>query len=313
MKFGKNKSNKEIAGKTIFSRQHIDTIAHHGLCIPAILMMFLIYAIALLLFQKSIPILSAYPLTDLLFSIDWKPMSKLFGFLPFIMGTLWVTVLSMIICVPISLLCAIYLSEYAHKRLRIAIQPFIDLLAGIPSVVYGLFGIIFLIPLIRTGIAPLFCINTSGYTVLAGGIVLAVMVFPILISLTLEVFQSVPSGMREAALACGATTWEMIKHVVLKAGYPGVIAAIILGFSRAFGETMAVLMVVGNVPLIPASVFDPAYPIPALIANNYGEMMSIPMYDSALMFAALLLFLVVFFFITISRYVLVRIKRNMAT
>lgn len=303
---------KEMGKKNIFSRQHIDTIAHHGLCIPAILMIFLIYAIALLLFWKSIPILLAYPLTTLLFSTEWRPMSQLFGFLPFIMGTLWVTVLSMAISVPISLLCAIYLSEYAPKRLRIAIQPFIDLLAGIPSVVYGLFGIIFLIPLIRTGIAPLFLVNTSGYTVLAGGIVLAVMVFPILISLTLEVFQAVPTGMREASLACGATTWEMVKHVVLKAGYPGVIAAIILGLSRAFGETMAVLMVVGNVPIIPASVFDPAYPIPALIANNYGEMMSIPMYDSALMFAALLLFLVVFFFIAISRYVLVKIKRNMA-
>ncbi len=310
MNFSRFHSWREMPGKKIFSRQRINTLAYHGLCIPTIFMVLLTYVIALLLFWKSIPILSAYPLPDLLFSTEWKPMAKMFGFLPFIMGTLWVTLLSMVICVPISLLCAIYLSEYAHKRLRVAIQPFVDLLAGIPSVVYGLFGIIFLIPLIRTGIAPIFSVSTSGYTVLAGGIVLAVMVFPILISLTLEVFQAVPAGMREASLACGATTWEMVKHVVLKAGYPGVFAAIILGLSRAFGETMAVLMVVGNVPIIPASVFDPAYPIPALIANNYGEMMSIPMYDSALMFAALLLFIVVFIFIIISKYILARIKRN---
>ena len=297
--------------KSFFSRQKVNSLVHTGLFIPTIASALIVCVIAGVLLWKSTGILSAYPLTELLFSSEWKPMSGAFGFLPFIMGTLWITLLSMVICIPISLLCAIYLSEYAPRRVRIAIQPFIDLLAGIPSVVYGLFGIIFLIPLIRDSIGPFFGVNTSGYTVLAGGIVLAVMVFPILISVSFEVFQAVPHGMREASLACGATNWEMIKHVVIKAGYPGLIAAVILGMSRAFGETMAVLMVVGNVPDIPTSVFDPAYPIPALIANNYGEMMSIPMYDSALMFAALLLLLVVIAFTLVSKYTLHRIKRRL--
>ena len=138
----------------------------------------------------------------------------------------------------------------------------IDLLAGIPSVVYGLFGILLIVPLIKYSVAPLFGVTNSGYCVLAGGLVLAIMVFPILISISFEVFRTVPNEMREASLGLGATRWETVKLVVLKKAFPGVIAAVILGFSRAFGETMAVLMVVGNVARVPTSVFDPAYPDP---------------------------------------------------
>jgi phosphate transport system permease protein len=155
-------------------------------------------------------------------------------------------------------------------------------------------------------------VSCSGYSVLAGGFVLSIMVFPILISITYEVLSTVPMEMREASLALGANKWETIKKVVLRKAYPGVIAAIILGFSRAFGETMAVLMVVGNVAKVPSSIFDPAYPIPALIANNYGEMMSVPIYDSALMFAALILFVMVVLFNIASKYVLIKIKRRVA-
>jgi phosphate transport system permease protein len=119
------------------------------------------------------------------------------------------------------------------------------------------------------------------------------MVFPIIISVTTDVLRSVPTEATEASMALGATRWETVKHVILKSARRGIMAAIVLGFARAFGETMAVLMVVGNVPKVPTSLFDPAYPLPALIANNYGEMMSIPMYDSVLMLAALVLLLVV--------------------
>jgi len=129
----------------------------------------------------------------------------------------------------------------------------------------------------------------------------------VIISVLSEVMQTVPHELKNASLSLGATKWQMIKHVVLRRSLPGIIAAIILGFSRAFGETMAVLMVAGNVAKIPSSVFDPAYPLPALIANNYGEMMSIPLYDSALLFASLLLLLIVIFFNVLARLVLVRI------
>jgi phosphate transport system permease protein len=279
------------------------------LFVPAAFSAILVIGMVITLFVKSVPILSTKPLTDLLFSSSWQPVAGNFGYFPFIMGTIWVTALAMVIAIPVSLLSAMYLSEYASGPIRGILQPVVDLLAGIPSVIFGLFGILIIVPLIKYFIAPLFGITSSGYCVLAGGLVLAIMVFPILISLSFEVFQTVPREMREAALGLGATSWETTKHVVLKKAFPGVIAVIILGFSRAFGETMAVLMVVGNVARVPTSVFDPAYPLTALIANNYGEMMSIPLYDSALMFAALLLLAIVLVFNLMAKYVLVTLRK----
>ena len=228
----------------------------------------------------------------------------------------------MVLAVPPCLLCAIYLAEYAPRRLREAIKPLIDLLAGIPSVVYGLWGTLMVVPIIRDVITPwigdhlgfiplLAANNPTGYGILAGGVVLAVMVFPVIISVTEEVIRAVPDGLREAALALGATRWQMVKGVVLRRSLPGVIAAIVLGFSRAFGETMAVMMVVGNVPQMPRSIFDAAYTLPALIANNYGEMMSIPLYDAALLTAALVLLLVVLVFTFAARIILLQaVKRG---
>jgi phosphate transport system permease protein len=263
------------------------------------------------LYIRASPILSLVPITDLLFSSEWGPSDGKFGFLPFIMGTLWVTGLATIIAVPISLLSSIYLSEYAGNSLRNAVKPLIDLLAGIPSVVYGLWGVLAVVPFIKNTLAPALGVETiGGYGILAGGIVLSIMVFPIIISVTGEVLRSVSQDMREVSLSLGATKWQTIKHVVLRKARPGIFAAIVLGFSRAFGETMAVLMVVGNVPKVPTSVFDPAYPLPALIANTFGEMMSIPLYDSAILLAALMLLIVVLVFNILARLVLKKIERG---
>jgi len=263
------------------------------------------------LYIRASPILSVVSITDILFSSDWGPSDGKFGFLPFIMGTLWVTGLATIIAVPISLLSSIYLSEYAGNSLRNAVKPLIDLLAGIPSVVYGLWGVLAVVPFIKNTLAPALGVETiGGYSILAGGIVLSIMVFPIIISVTGEVLRSVSQDMREVSLSLGATKWQTIKHVVLRKARPGIFAAIVLGFSRAFGETMAVLMVVGNVPKVPTSVFDPAYPLPALIANTFGEMMSIPLYDSAIMLAALMLLIVVLIFNILARMVLIKIERG---
>ena len=281
----------------------------------------LIFLIALALLARAQPLLDITPLGELLASSDWHPLRGQFGFLPFIVGTLWVTALAMALAVPPCLLCAIYLAEYAPRRLRDTIKPLIDLLAGIPSVVYGLWGTLMVVPTIREivtpwmgthlGFIPLLATdNPTGYSILAGGVVLAVMVFPVIISVTEEVIRAVPDGLREAALALGATRWQMVKGVVLRRSLPGVIAAVVLGFSRAFGETMAVMMVVGNAPQIPRSIFDAAYPLPALIANNYGEMMSIPLYDAALLTAALVLLLVVLAFTLAARIVLLQAVRR---
>jgi phosphate transport system permease protein len=262
------------------------------------------------LYFKSRPILANQTLVQLLFSSRWHPFRGEFGFLAFIMGTLWVTGVAVLIAVPLCLLTAIYLSEYAHSRVRDWVKPLIDILAGIPSVVYGVWGILVIVPLIKDYVAPFFGNFSTGYSVLSGGIVLAIMIFPVIIHVALEILRAVPQEVREASLALGATRWQTIKHVVMRKALPGVAAAIVLGISRAFGETMAVLMVVGNVAKIPGSVLDPAYPLPALIANNYGEMLSIPLYDSALMLAALILLLVILIFNVLSRMILVRVERS---
>lgn len=270
---------------------------------------FLIVFIVIGLVQRSLPILEQKSLVELIFSSSWRPLREEFGFFPFIMGTVWVTGTAMIIAVPLCLLTSIYLAEYMHIRIRTAVKPLIDLLAGIPSVVYGLWGILVVIPVVKI-IAPFFGTTSNGYCVLSGGIVLAIMVFPVIIAVSEEVIRNVPYEMREASLALGATKWQATRVVVFRGALPGIIAAVILGFSRAFGETMAVLMVVGNTARVPSSLFDPAYPLTALIANNYGEMMSIPLYDSALMLGALILLVMVFLFNVGARIVLIRLEKR---
>jgi phosphate transport system permease protein len=278
--------------------------------------------IAGLLLFRSWPLLSQFSVVELLTSQTWQPMRGLFGFAPFIAGSLAVTLLAGIIAVPPAVLSGIYLAEYTSSRARTRLKPLLDLLVGIPSVVYGLWAVLVIVPLIRDHIAPFFDrtlgqavplfkqTTPSGYGLLAGGIVLAVMVFPIIVAVIDEVLRSVPREMRESLVSLGATKWEATKVVVLRGSLPGVFAAIVLGFSRAFGETLAVMMVVGNTPRMPGSIFDTAYPLPALIANNYGEMMSVPLYDSALMGAALILLLVVLAFNIFARVGILRLMRR---
>jgi len=253
--------------------------------------------------------LARQSILDLLLSSSWHPLKGEFGFYPFIIGTLAATAMAMLLAIPVCLLSAIYLSEYAHRRVREFVRPVVDLLAGIPSVIYGFWGVIVVVPLVRA-LGQAVGSPTTGYSLLAGSIILAIMVFPIIISVSTDVLRSVPAEATEASLALGATKWETVKHVILRSALRGIMAAVVLGFARAFGETMAVLMVVGNVPKIPTSLFDPAYPLPALIANNYGEMMSIPLYDSALMFAALVLLLVVAGFNLAAHLILSRVERR---
>ena len=293
------------------SREARDRLAAGLTAVAAILCLALAFGIAVALLAKSRPVLATTPVARLLLSSSWHPMKREFGLYPFIIGTLWVSGLAMAIAIPICLLTAVYISEYSHRGLRSMAKPLLDLLAGIPPVVFGLWGVLAIVPLVSK-LAERFGSFSTGYSVLAGGIVLAIMIFPIVISVTEEVLRKVPVEARAASLALGATRWQTTKHVLLRAALPGVFAAVVLGFSRAFGETMAVLMVVGNVPAIPRSLFDPAYPLPALIANNYGEMMSIPLYDSALMFVALVLLVLVLLFNLLATLVLRSVERRLA-
>ncbi len=287
---------------------------------PAVILLVLVIA----LFNRAYPILQQIPLNDLLLGKTWKPSLGEFGFLPFISGSIWVTLVGMVFAVPVSILTAIYLAEYARNFTRTIIKPIIDILAGIPSVVYGLWGVLIIVPWVQNYIRPFFestfpmisffqSKNPTGYSILAGGLVLAVMVMPFIIAISYEVMRTVPKGLHEASLAVGATRWQTVRYVILPKTITGLIAGVVMGTSRAFGETIAVLMVIGNVPNLPVSIFDAAYPLPALIANNYGEMMSIPMYDAALLGAALLLLIIVLIFNLIAAIVLRRMMtRSMA-
>jgi phosphate transport system permease protein len=289
-----------------------DRLARRTMLVLTSVPAFLVLLMLVGLFLRSRPILAQKPFFSLLMSPSWSPLRGHFGLLPSLMGTLWVTLIALALAVPVSLLTSVYLSEYAPRFIREFTKPMIDLLAGLPSVIYGVWGVLLIVPLVGRVISPVFGVQSSGYSVLAGGIVLAIMIFPTIISVSLEVFSSIPDQMREASLSLGATKWETVRHVVLKRGLQGIIAAVVLGLSRAFGETMAVLMVVGNIARVPRSVFDAGYPLPALIANNYGEMMSVPLYDAALMLAAGVLMLVVLAFNILARMILVRIERRSA-
>lgn len=269
----------------------------------------LVFVIAFMLFLKSVPILRSVFIVDLLFDSSWFPLRGEFGFYSFIVGTVMVTVTAMALACPVCILSAIYLSEYASPRVRGVVKPLIDLLAGIPSVIFGLWGVSYVVPGVRNVVAPWFGVSTTGYCVLSAGVVLAIMVFPIIISVSEEVLRAVPFEVRESSFVLGATRWETVKHVVMRRASTGILSAVLLGFSRAFGETMAVLMVVGNTPQVPGSLFDAGYTLPSLIANNYGEMMSLPLYDSALMFAALILMVLVGGFSLIARVTQRRITR----
>lgn len=258
------------------------------------------------LFIKSYPILASHSLKELLFSSAWFPTEGRFGFWAFIASSIQVTIYSFLLAAPVSLLAAVYLTQYASGRLVKAFLPVVDILAGLPSVIYGVWGILIIVPFVSRVLGPLFGTNTSGYSVLAGGIVLAVMCIPYMLNVIVEVFKTVPLGLKESSLALGATYWETVKLAVIRKNWPGIISAFGLGIAKAFGETIAVLMVVGNRVQIRVNPLEAGYPLPSLIANNYGEMLSIPMYDSALMFAALLLFIIVLAINLLFRYLINR-------
>jgi phosphate transport system permease protein len=302
-------------------RQVKNTLAKRGMALMALFILSLAFLMAYGLFDRSRPVLAGRPFLDLLVSTAWHPAQGQFGLGGFILGTLWVTAIAMLIAVPLSLPTALFFSEYASRRFKELARPVVDVLAGISPVVYGVWGMLVIVPLVRDWLMPLISShlpffpfaseNFTGFSALAGGIVLAVMVLPIMISVMEEVMRSIPFEIREASLALGATRWQTTRKVVLRKAWPGVIASIILGFSRAIGETMAVLMVAGcALQVAPKSVFDPAYPLPALIANTYGEMMSVPLYDAAILLAALVLLLLTILFNAIGWGILLQVERR---
>src|SRR5690242_12765645 len=251
-------------------------------------------------------------------SQQWNPVKGEFGALPFIYGTLASSLIALLISVPFSLGIAIFLVEQAPPYISRPVGFLVELLAAIPSVVYGLWGIFVLAPFLRNyiepplasalGWLPLFRGSITGIGLLTGGIILAIMVTPIISAVVRDVLAAVPGSQREAALALGATKWEMIR-VVLVNGAPGIAGAVILGLGRALGETMAVTMVIGNRPQISASLFEPSYTIASAIANEFTEATG-DLYLSSLVELGLILFLVTFIVNGIARVLVWNVTRK---
>lgn len=248
----------------------------------------------------------------------WNPIKGDFGALPFVYGTVASSLIALLISVPFSLGIAIFLVEQAPSYISRPVGFMVELLAAIPSVVYGLWGIFVLAPVLRVYIEPalaklfwwipLFAGSITGIGLLTGGIILAIMVTPIISAVVRDVLAAVPGSQREAALALGATKWEMIR-VVLVNGAPGIAGAVILGMGRALGETMAVTMVIGNRPQISLSLFEPSYTIASAIANEFTEATG-DLHLSALVELGLILFLVTFVVNGIARILVWNVTRK---
>lgn len=260
----------------------------------------LVIALAVVLAWKAGPALRGMGVGFLLQSV-WDPVTETYGILPLIFGTIVSSMLALLMAAPVGVGIAVFLTELAPRPLATVVGFLVELLAAIPSVIFGLWGILYLVPFLRStvepwlidrlGSIPLFEGPPYGVGMLAAGIILAVMILPIISAICRDVLTAVPREQREAAYALGATRREMVRTVVLRYARPGIMGAVFLGLGRALGETMAVTMVIGNRPEIAKSLFAPAQTMASLIANEFAEATT-DHYMSALMAVALMLFLV---------------------
>jgi phosphate transport system permease protein len=262
------------------------------------------------------PALGQVGVKDFVTRTTWDPTRDLFGAAPYIYGTLVTSAVGLVLALPISVGLALFLTEMARPSVRSIVSFPIGLLAGIPSVVFGLWGLFVLVPILRKPVEPLlakthlpiFSGAPIGLGYLAAGVILAIMILPTITSIAIEVLQTVPGSLREAALALGATRWEAIRMAVLPYARAGIVGATMLGLGRALGETMAVTMLIGNSPTIRASLFAPGYSLPSVIANEFAEA-SGELHTSALAALGLLLFAVTIL-LNVAARVLVRMSRR---
>jgi len=248
--------------------------------------------IALFIFIEGLPFLFKYGIKDFLLSSEWNPEAGKFGIYPMIASSFWVMLGAMLVGAPLGIAGAIFLAEFAPKTVMHIVKPAIELLAAVPSVIYGFIGVVVLAPIIRD------VFGGPGLSVLAGAIILGIMILPTIISISIDSILAVPTSFREGSLALGATTWQTIHMLTFRAAKSGIIASIILGMGRAIGETMAVIMVTGNAVKIPNSALDSARTLTANIAleMNYAT----GMHREALFATGVVLFIVIIFLNSIA-------------
>jgi phosphate transport system permease protein len=299
-----------------------DAVFHQLTRAAAIGVLILLGGVILSLIHGSLPALRAFGL-DFLIEDRWNPVTEKFGALAPIYGTIITSFLAMLIAVPVGLMISVFLTELCPLWLRRPVAIAIELLAGIPSIIYGIWGLFVFAPFLQQTLQP-FLIDVFGYIpvlsllfagppygigILTAGLILAIMVLPFITSISREVFEAVPPMLKEAAYGVGCTTWEVVRYVVLPYTRVGVIGGVMLGLGRALGETMAVTFVIGNAHRISASILAPGTTISATIANEFTEAVG-DLYTSALIALGLILFGITFIVLAAARYMLLRIERR---
>ncbi len=267
----------------------------------------------------SRPLFAVESVWDFVQGDDWDPVTSKFGALPFIYGTLVTSLVSIVVAVPVAVGLALFITQFAPKKLAPFLSTPVEWLAAIPSVVYGLWGLAVLIPWLRTsvepflgrtlGFLPFFKGPPIGFGYLAAGLVLAVMILPTIVSVSAEVMKTTPEAQREAALALGATTWESVTWSVIPHSRAGILGACLLGLGRALGETMAVTMLIGNSRNISISLFAPGYSLPAVIANEFAEATS-DVHIGALAGCGLILFVITFLLNAAARWLVTAVQKG---
>jgi phosphate transport system permease protein len=299
-----------------------DRVFHWLTFSSAAAVLILLGGVIIVLMIGAMPALKTFGL-DFLIDESWNPVTEKFGALAPVYGTIVVAVIAMLVAVPIGLGIAVFLSELCPAPLRAPIGIAIELLAGIPSIIYGIWGLFVFAPFLQAtlqpalinvfadvpGLSSLFGGPPYGIGMLTAGLVLAIMVLPFIASVSRDVFASTPAVLKEAAYGVGSTTWEVVRSVILPYARVGVIGAILLGLGRALGETMAVTFVIGNAHRISASLLAPGTTISATIANEFTEAVG-DLYTSALVALGLILFVITFIVLAIARYMLMRLERK---
>lgn len=266
-----------------------------GLFLTSIFSILVILTILVFIITEAIPAFQEYGFIQFLTGMIWDPNEGLYGVFPMIIGSIYVTFLALLMAVPLSLLCAIFMEEIAPHKIKLALKPVIQTLSGIPSVVYGFFGLTVLVPFIRESFGG------TGFSLFTASLILSVMVLPTIISVSQDAIKSVPEEYKEAALGLGSTQWQSIRHIIFPAALPGIVTAIILGIGRAIGETLAVIMVAGNVVQIPGSIFDPVRTLTTNIALEMGY--ATGLHYNALFATAVVLFIIIVFLLLIANYI----------
>jgi phosphate ABC transporter permease protein PstC len=298
-----------------------DRLMQWGLLGIALAILVLIAYFFIRLIGESQPVFTDYGILKFVFANEWVPSQNLYGALPLVVGTLISSAIALVLGVPIAVATALFIVELCPRRLKQPLTILVELLAAVPSVVYGLWGVFVLIPRLKPAeqwfsdtfaFLPFVGGPVAGPNLFIAGLILAIMIVPIVSAISREVMATVPAENKEAALALGATRWEMIRMAVLPYSRSGIVGGSMLGLGRAIGETIAATLVIGNAAVIPKQIFDQGYTLAAVIANEFGEAAATPLHRAALIAAGLLLFVLTLAINLVARVLVIRAERATA-